>query len=337
MKYLKTILISLVVSVICIVGILAFVYYYVPLFPVNLLDENGERMLGTTIITLSGTNTMSDFPTTYNTNNSSLNAGKMEISTTTLPLITDLLGLDTIGTITIGTWNADEITVAYGGTGTTSPTLNQIMIGNGASGFKVIGFGTSGQFLTSAGDGVIPSWTTSSINEAGTYSWTGEHSWTATTTMAISTITELIASNLTTDSIIPSTATTTLTGDFNIVGNFDYSGSLYTGAKWEFISSATINSASTTVPALAKIAIVVYDLKNTDPSPDIFYRGQVILEKDNMNSVNIQITDSTRTTFGIDGGSDNSLYANFEWTGTDISINEGGQIETFAGTVYYYK
>jgi len=169
MKYLKTIGISLGVSLVVFIGLAFFVYKYIPLFPTQLLNENSEAMLGATITEISGTDTMSNFPTIYNANLNSLNDNKIEISTTTLPLLTG------IGIITTGTWNADELTVAYGGTGSTTPTLNQIMIGNGSSGFKVIGFGTAGQFLTSGGADIVPSWTTSSINEAGNYAWTGVH------------------------------------------------------------------------------------------------------------------------------------------------------------------
>jgi len=194
MQYIKTFAIALIISIVCSIGIVSFAYKAMPLFAVDTL---GEQMLGTSVTELAGGDTMSDFPTVYNANLTAMNAGKMEISTTTLPLITTLLGLTTIETIETGVWNGTALTVAYGGTGTTTPTDKQIMIGNGVNGFQVIGFGGSGQFLTSAGDGAVPSWTTSSINEAGTYSWTGEHSWTATTTMATSTITELIATNAT--------------------------------------------------------------------------------------------------------------------------------------------
>jgi len=58
------------------------------------------------------------------------------------------------------------------------------MIGNGANGLQVIGFGTNGQFLTSGGDATLPSWTTSSIDEAGDYTWTGTHNFNATTTQS---------------------------------------------------------------------------------------------------------------------------------------------------------
>jgi len=196
MQHLYTIAIASAITFLSLFG----AYNYMPL-PV---DTVGEQMLGTAITTISGSDKMKDFPTTYNANLAALNAGKIEISTTSLPLITTLGGLTTagslatIGTIGTGVWNGTAITVGYGGTGTTSPTAKQVMIGNGASGFKVLGFGTSGQFLTSAGNAADPSWTTSSINEAGDYTWTGEHIFSATSTFnGFTTMNDLMISSST--------------------------------------------------------------------------------------------------------------------------------------------
>lgn len=161
-----------------------------------------EDILGASVTEILATDTLKDSRTTINDNFTALNNGKIEISTTTLPLITTLNGLAsasslaTVGTITSGTWNATAIGVSKGGTGTTTPTSNQVMIGNGTSGLKVIGFGTSGQFLTSGGANTAPSWTTSSVDQGINYTWTGEHTF-ATTTIATSTITDLSAKKIT--------------------------------------------------------------------------------------------------------------------------------------------
>ena len=119
---------------------------------------------------------LADFPTTYNAN---LNK-TIEVGTTSIPTITTLAGLTsasslaTIGTIVSGIWNGTVIGVAYNGTGTTSPTSNQVILGNGSSGFKVVsGFGNSGQFLTSGGAATAPTWTTSVIDNSLNYNWTG--------------------------------------------------------------------------------------------------------------------------------------------------------------------
>ncbi|MFA6078105.1 MAG: hypothetical protein WC724_03785, partial [Candidatus Paceibacterota bacterium] len=138
----------------------------------------------------SGT-VISNFPTVYNANLYKT----METGTTSVASITTLSGLTTanaltsatslssIGTITTGVWSGTAIAVAKGGTGTTSPTSKQVILGNGSSGFKVVnGFGTSGQFLTSNGDATEPTWQTSAIATGDNYTWTGGHMWTASST-----------------------------------------------------------------------------------------------------------------------------------------------------------
>ena len=129
---------------------------------------------------ISTATNLADFPTTYNANlNKTIEVGTTSVaSITTLGGLTSASSLATIGTITSGIWNGTVIGVAYNGTGTTSPTLDQIILGNGSSGFKVVsGFGTSGQFLTSGGAATPPTWTTSAVDQAGTYTWTGLHAF----------------------------------------------------------------------------------------------------------------------------------------------------------------
>ncbi len=123
---------------------------------------------------ITSTDNLADFPTTYNANlNKTIEVGTTSVaSITTLAGLTSASSLATIGTIISGIWNGTPIGVAYNGTGTTSPTSNQVMLGNGSSGFKVIGFGTTGQFLTSAGASTVPSWTTSAIDTTLDYNFT---------------------------------------------------------------------------------------------------------------------------------------------------------------------
>ena len=145
------------------------------------LEEN--ELLGSSITTIQGSDTLKASRTVINDNFTALNEGKIEISTTTLPNITDLENLETVGTITSGIWNATPIDPLYGGTGTTTPTSNQVLLGDGSSGIKVVnGFGSSGQVLESQGDGLPPIWQSGTVDESLAYDWTGEHSWSATTT-----------------------------------------------------------------------------------------------------------------------------------------------------------
>lgn len=159
---------------------------------------------------ISSTNNINAFPTTYNANL----AKTIEVGTTSVASITTLSNLTsvgaitslnsltsasslaTVGTITSGTWSGTAIAVGKGGTGTTSPSTYQVLLGNGANGLTVASStGTSGQFLTSNGTGAYPSWQTSSVNQAANYSWTGTHSFAATTTLATTTVTNLISKN----------------------------------------------------------------------------------------------------------------------------------------------
>ncbi len=160
------ILASILVSLLISFG----VYNYTP---ISFFDSPKNETFGSAITTINGSDTLSSSRTTINNNFTSLNNGKIEVGTTSVNSITTLNNLATVGTITSGIWNGTAIDVARQGTGTTSPTSNQVIIGNGASGFKVIGFGTSGQFLTSGGNGSAPSWTTSTNDPSADYNWTG--------------------------------------------------------------------------------------------------------------------------------------------------------------------
>lgn len=72
--------------------------------------------------------------------------------------------IQTLGTVASGTWNANTITVPYGGTGGTSFTNNGIIYGNGSSALQVTASGTwdstnsIGQILSVNSLGV-PTWT----------------------------------------------------------------------------------------------------------------------------------------------------------------------------------
>src|SRR3990167_10489426 len=172
------ILITIGITIATLLTTIFGVYNYMPLSWI----ETGERNLGTSITTIQSTDTISNSRTTINDNFSNLNAGKIENSTTTLPLITTLSNLATIGTITSGTWSGTAISVSKGGTGTTSPSLYQVILGDGSRGLTVASStGTSGQFMTSNGAGAYPSWQTSAVSFSDNYYWTGTHSFTGST------------------------------------------------------------------------------------------------------------------------------------------------------------
>lgn len=166
MKIVSNILITIILSTIGSIG----AYKYAPM---SWFETKQAPKFGTTITTINGSDTLSNSRTTINDNFTALNNGKIEVGTTSVNSITALNNLATIGTITSGTWSGTAIAVSKGGTGTTSPTSNQVIIGDSTNGFKVIGFGNSGQFLTSGGNGVAPSWTTGGIDQTLDYNFTG--------------------------------------------------------------------------------------------------------------------------------------------------------------------
>jgi len=85
-KHIITVLLTIGLST---SGWFLFYNYY----PIWQLDGLQDEMLGATVTTISGTDTMSAFPTTYNANLAAMNSAKIEISTTTLPNITTLANL----------------------------------------------------------------------------------------------------------------------------------------------------------------------------------------------------------------------------------------------------
>lgn len=60
-------------------------------------------------------------------------------------------GITGVGTLTVGTWNANVVSAQYGGTGSANLTADNVILGNGANTVKVVAPGTLGNVLTSDG------------------------------------------------------------------------------------------------------------------------------------------------------------------------------------------
>jgi len=79
-------------------------------------------------------------------------------STTTLPNITTLSNLSTVGTLTSGTWQGSVVAPAFGGTGTsTLPAFGQLLMGNASGGYDLVAtssLGVSGSRWTLSGSDV---------------------------------------------------------------------------------------------------------------------------------------------------------------------------------------
>lgn len=186
MEFAVRILFSALISVAASWG----VYNYAPL---SFFEGTPTPKFGSTITTIQGSDTLSASRTTINNNFSSLNSDKVGISdlagTTSLQQLTTLAGLSTTGTITSGTWHGNIVFPTWGGTGSSTLSQYQVLLGNGTGAITVpSGWGTTGQLLASNGAGAAPSWQTPSVNQASDYTWTGLHTFSATTTMATTSI-----------------------------------------------------------------------------------------------------------------------------------------------------
>lgn len=178
MGLLANVLISAAATVATFVGL-----YHAPL---SWFEFGTEPRVGTTLTTILGTDTLSASRSVINANFEALNNGKIENASTSIAAITTLANLATVGTITSGTWTGTAIAVNKGGTGTTTLSQYQVMLGNAGSGFTTpTGWGSSGQFLTSNGAGAAPSWQSSTVNQGDNYTWTGQHTFNGATTTNI--------------------------------------------------------------------------------------------------------------------------------------------------------
>lgn len=92
------------------------------------------------------------------------------VNGTTVRITFNGTDITTLGILTVGTWNASTINVAYGGTGRSSQTAYAPIVGGTTStgAHQSSTTGTSGQLYQSGGPSAVPGWTTSTF--ASTYS-----------------------------------------------------------------------------------------------------------------------------------------------------------------------
>lgn len=157
------ILVAIAVSLVSFVGLVKFV-------PLSWLDTQ-PRTFGTTITTIQGSDTLSSSRTTINNNFSALNTGKFELSD--WYATTSARQLTTIG---IQNSTTGAVTVAYGGTGSTTLSSNQLLLGNGTGNIGVVsGWGTSGYALVSNGSGNAPTWQSLTVDTTANFNFTGTY------------------------------------------------------------------------------------------------------------------------------------------------------------------
>ena len=149
----------------------------------SLFGHAQQAVFGNVSLTnLNGTDNLTNFPTTYNANNTAINNGKIDSSTTSVASITTLSNLATVGTISTGVWQGTAVGAAYGGTGSTTLSANQVLLGNGTSGIKTpVGWGNSGQSLVSNGTGVAPTWQSAGVDTTQSFIWSGINDYTGNT------------------------------------------------------------------------------------------------------------------------------------------------------------
>lgn len=241
MKTFNIILISVIASLLVFV-----IFVNVPAKWFN-ISQFFSQKLGTAFTTLTGTETLSAFPTTYNANlaltpnltttntftgSNTLNgllilqgaASSTQFSTARLffgGTSTSSTGLD--GSLTLIT----PLLAASGGTATGSPALYRVLLGNASNGVTVASStGTSGQILTSNGGGAYPSWQSGTFDQTGSYTLTGAWLFNGASTFVIN------------------NASSTVTGKINVQGSDTTTHALViNGVSYRFPST---NGASST-------------------------------------------------------------------------------------------
>ena len=142
------------------------------------------------------------------------------ITATSNSTITSLANLNTVGTITSGTWSGSTIDIAHGGTGTSSLSVNQVMIGNGTNSIQFVAPGASGNVLKSNGTNWISGSISGGVTSLGNI---GSSTNVYGASISGSTLTLLPADQF--YGGVVSTTDQTFSGNKSIIGTFSSSGS----------------------------------------------------------------------------------------------------------------
>lgn len=366
---IKTNILNIFLTIVITFASFFVIQNYVPLkYLETKQDKKQDKKLGTSLTTIQSTDTLKNSRSTINDNFTALNNGKIENSTTTLPLITTLSGLTsaaslaTVGTITSGTWSGTAISVAKGGTGTTSPSTYLTILGNGANGLTVASStGTTGQFFTSNGAGAFPSWQTSAVDTAINYTWTGNHLWSgAASTSLLAVLNNLYVGTTATSTIQGSTSgTSQLQGYLNVLGtsgtstisgnlvvsnnasttNLTISGNQIGGAM-SYTASSTSYTVTTgtitytnSIPTNANKGMGTYTVTDTDCTGNSY--GNIIIARSGITASTAGITSQN-----AGGAAICEASYTFTWSGNNLQISEDSDEETdsqISGTIYWYK
>lgn len=124
---------------------------------VNILDAD-QTAVGTTAVADGHGLVMQQAGVTTLTSVQTL-AAYLDDEITSMPNLASASALATVGSITQGTWQADDVAVPHGGTGVSSLTDHGVVLGSGTDPVSVTSAGTNGQLLI-AGTGVDPAFAT---------------------------------------------------------------------------------------------------------------------------------------------------------------------------------
>ena len=313
---------------------------------------------------LNSTDLQIDFPTLYNAHlDQSIEVGTTSIaSITTLNSLTTATALASVGTITTGTWTGSVIDVARQGTGSTSPSRYQVVLGDGSRGFTVASStGTSGQFLTSNGSNAYPSWQTSSVDQAGTYNWTGPHSFASATTTFNATTSVQTMFNVATTSGLSLAGANFGTSTYFAKGVSIGKATSTSSAILEVTGNTILANASTSVLIVDScIGCTAYTGSSTSysvTSGTITYTGSIptnanfgiislAMNDDQDFETNIYIARKglTQPTFTYQhsstAGATKDYTATYTWSEADFSVQENLDTDTdgsISGTAYWYR
>jgi hypothetical protein len=170
------------------------------------------------------------------------------------------------------------------------------------------------------------------------YAWTGQHSFTATTTMATTTITSSTINNLNVPSTSTSTlskinvdqlgngATTTIVNNLQVNGDFNFTGSdVGSGVKWEYLGSQTSAAgAFSKTQAGAKAAIIRFCQSSGGTD---YYNMATTIKGTGAESGGIQINAAA-------GGTGSMTYS---WSGDALTGTGAGTCNGVLMTFYFYK
>jgi len=171
-------------------------------------------------------------------------------ATTTISTLTNLPNLAQVGTIATGTWQGDVLAALYGGTGTSTYSVGDILYASGVSTLNTLGVGSDGQVLKLQGG--IPTWDADISGAGGSGVW-------ATTSDASLAIAPVDSSDVV---IIGGSVTSTLFAILEVKGS---NGSIYVEDNVGIGTTSPWATLSVEIPAL-QAAFVVSNNGSTTPA-----------------------------------------------------------------------